>query len=276
MDVVTLIVGSKHASLTVKGLSTAKLYGSRAWICLCDCGKEKLVRASDLLKGKVRSCGCLPKALRSDRLKVEAGDTFGRWTIVEEQPAIGVHRMFRTRCSCGSFGSVTLNRLMSGRSTSCGCYAREAMSSRFKTHGMSNTKTYEAWHSMLSQVDPNNSNYAKDYALRGITVCEPWLKFENFFQDMGEAPEGLTLDREDNDKGYYKENCRWVSYSVQARNKQRKGEPPIGVKETASGKWQAKIRDADHQSVHLGTYLTQGEAVAVRREVEETIMKGLL
>jgi len=59
----------------------------------------------------------------------------------------------------------------------------------------------------------------KDYGGRGITVCTRWLKFENFYADMGECPPGMTLERKDNNKGYYKANCRWATNKEQGNNK---------------------------------------------------------
>jgi len=83
-----------------------------------------------------------------------------------------------------------------------------------KTHGVSGTPTYRCWEAMLARC--SNSEY-KNY--KNIEVCERWRKFENFLEDMGERPNGLTLERKDNSKGYYKENCKWATYIEQLKNR---------------------------------------------------------
>lgn len=81
------------------------------------------------------------------------------------------------------------------------------------------TKTYYCWSHMKSRC--LNKKHAKYhlYGGRGITVCKKWLAFKNFLTDMGEKPEGKSLDRIDNSKGYDKKNCRWASHEEQNRNK---------------------------------------------------------
>lgn len=84
------------------------------------------------------------------------------------------------------------------------------------THGMTNTKTYKVWYGMKRRCsDPSVSNYAR-YGGKGIRVCAAWdASFEAFLADMGECPEGRTLDRIDPAKGYEPENCRWATLSEQ-------------------------------------------------------------
>lgn len=88
------------------------------------------------------------------------------------------------------------------------------------THKKTYSKIYRTWIAMLSRCRNSNDNNYHNYGGRGITVCERWYKFENFYEDMGELPfYEAQIDRIDNENGYFKENCRWVSCKENSRNR---------------------------------------------------------
>lgn len=101
---------------------------------------------------------------------------------------------------------------------------------RYRRHGKCNTREYQAWSSMFSRC--NNTEYYKNVCYKGITICERWKEaFVNFYEDMGECPTNYQLDRKNNQKGYFKENCRWVTVEEQARNRSVSKLTPDAVKE---------------------------------------------
>jgi hypothetical protein len=139
---------------------------------------------------------------------------FGRWTVVERRGKIRKEPAWFCRCDCGNEKVISGTVLREGQSKSCGCFRSEKLTK----HGMSYSRTYRIWKYMVQRcTNPKTARY-KDYGGR-ITVCERWLKFENFLEDMGECPNGLTLDRIENNQGYYKENCRWATNEQQSFNK---------------------------------------------------------
>lgn len=86
-------------------------------------------------------------------------------------------------------------------------------------HGMTNTIIYRAWAHMKTRCNnPKDKSYHL-YGGRGISVCERWDSFQNFYKDMGATwKKGLSLERIDNNKGYCPENCKWATTKQQSRN----------------------------------------------------------
>lgn len=134
-------------------------------------------------------------------------------------------RIWECRCDCGKTHYTLLQSLSQGLTKSCGCLNDEVRkqsmvgNQKAKTHGLSKHPLYDTWSTMKQRcTNPNNAKYYL-YGGRGISFDHSWNSFENFLNDMGERPEGTTLDRLDNSLGYCKENCRWATPSDQNRNR---------------------------------------------------------
>lgn len=147
------------------------------------------------------------------------GHRYGRLVVVERSASPLSGTRWLCRCDCGNTTVVRTKDIRSGKGTkSCGCLARETARGLLQKHGWTGTDTYRVWAGMISRCRENDR--AKElYWDRGITVCDRWKSFENFLADMGEKPEGRSIDRIDNDKGYQPGNCRWATMRQQNLNK---------------------------------------------------------
>ena len=140
-------------------------------------------------------------------------------------------------CDCQTKTIIRGSSLRDGSTKSCGCLHRETMTKHGHRSKNETSKTYDAWHGMIQRcINQNNKNW-NNYGGRGIVVCQRWLKFENFLQDMREAPSGYQIDRADNDRGYYKENCRWVTAKQNSRNRRNNHMITFGKKTQCLTSW---------------------------------------
>ena len=131
--------------------------------------------------------------------------------------------MWVVRCDCGREVLMEPSELKKqskkGIQASCGCKRRETIGRRNTKHGQSAHPLYAVWRSMLDRCSLPTHHAWRNYGGRGITVCERWKSFPDFFADVSPtyAP-GLTLDRENNEGNYEPSNCRWATRAQQTSN----------------------------------------------------------
>jgi len=136
-------------------------------------------------------------------------------------------------------------------------------------HGMTGTKLYNTYKNMKRRCYKTQGKDYKNYGGRGIKVCDRWLEsFHHFYKDMGDKPDGMTLERIDNNGDYEPSNCVWTTRSSQSYNRRSWGDSRIaGVYERATGKWRAYI-NVNGSRIGLGTYKDFFEACCIRKSAE--------
>ncbi|MGH1111231.1 AP2 domain-containing protein [Bacillus paranthracis] len=200
------------------------------------------------------------------------GETFNKLTVLcdsgKRQQKVIVYTCI---CECGKQVDVRGSNLRNGHTKSCGC----AKNKHGQAKKESRTPEYYSWASMISRCYNENHTSYPHYGGRGVNVCNEWRNdFLNFLKDMGQRPEGTTLDRIDPDGDYCKENCRWADLSTQARNKRPLGEiKHVGVTfDKGTGKYRARLTHKG-KVYNAPSCSTLEEAIQARKELEEKYIK---
>lgn len=155
--------------------------------------------------------------MKQTKREARVGEVHGRLTILYAVPN---SRKVGCKCECGVTVEVNTPNLLGGRTLSCGCLRSEWAKANFTKHGKTGSPAYLSWRSMKSRIEnPKDKNF-QVYGGRGIRFDPRWKDFSAFLLDMGERPEGTTLDRyPDNTGDYTKENCRWATIQQQFSNR---------------------------------------------------------
>jgi hypothetical protein len=183
-------------------------------------------------------------SITQKQVKDLTGKQFGRLAVLG---FVGVNRFKQAtwlcRCNCGNHSVVTRPSLVSGNTTSCGCFHNEMVGAMTRTHGLRKTTEYVIWAGIKTRCHNANTPNYKDYGARGITMCPRWLNsFENFLEDMGPRPTAKhTIERINNDLGYSPKNCRWATYIEQANNRRDNRILEFGGNRLTMSEWARKL-----------------------------------
>jgi hypothetical protein len=213
---------------------------------------------------------CILQALFKEfdmpRLIDRTGERFGRLTVLARAGRNNLKKvLWRCQCECGKTVNVPSGSLVTGNTTSCGCFLKETITK----HGGWNKSSYNTWRAMMRRCyNPKDKDFAR-YGAVGVTVCPAWHDYLTFAVDMGEPVGDQTLDRKDPYGNYTQGNARWASLPTQARNTRVRKNSDTGVTgvHKRGTKFLAEIT-AKKKKYYASLCTTLEEAAAARKELE--------
>lgn len=284
--------GNRYGKLLVDGRSENYISPSgqvkTQWSCTCDCGNKTVVIGQNLTRGTANSCGCLKYSVATDYTNT----TVGKLQVISRAPStvnkVGSNSYFSANwncvCCCGKNIVVKATKLAAANEyTSCGCVVKPRRGTHGHTRNKKQSGTFQSWRSMLRRCLDDKCPAYKNYGGEGVLVCDRWNpvvggSFENFLEDMGERPNGTSLNRVQGSRIYDKQNCEWASLSVQAFDQKTRCTNTSGRTGVSFNKlfdkWEAYI-DQNYKRIRLGLF-SEFEDACEAREVAELKYFGFM
>jgi hypothetical protein len=258
--------GETFGELVIVKQANKPSNSGKIYECLCSCGEVSEVTATLLISGQTKSCGCRGKT------RLQIGEKFGMLYVEAFSKTVSSSVIWLCKCDCGGYIEKSTKFLRGSKNLNCGCHPKAKKSGdSAKTHGMSGTATYRTWYNMMNRCYKENNTDYHHYGGRGITVCDRWLEsFENFYEDMGTKPKGMSLERLQLDLGYSSDNCTWANETTQNYHQRKRKDNTSGVPGVSyrnNKGWLVRLYK-DKALVHSSLHENKEEAIRIRKEVE--------
>jgi hypothetical protein len=170
------------------------------------------------------------------------GNKYGRLTVLARDGINHVGKaLWLCQCDCGNKKIVVGYDLRSGHTKSCGCLNKEHFGNLNKKHGKSWTPEWKIWVAMKRRCYDQSQQFYNMYGGRGIIVCKKWHDFNNFYNDMGKRPDGMSIERINVNGNYEPSNCKWATAKEQARNTTRNFMVTANNKTQALSAWAEEL-----------------------------------